>query len=95
MNTYLVGVENEGKECWWKCRRKEGPCSWCGDEGMCCRQGWTGNGCDGNVGGRHNHQCSKAPEGKLISYYYFDWLFKYVDTRYNNFTQTRAHAMKS
>merc|ERR1739844_183165 len=57
-----TGVENGGKECWWKCRRKEGPCSWCGDEGMCCRQGWTGNGCDGNVGGPHNHQCSKAPE---------------------------------
>ena len=61
-----VGVENEGQECWWNCGGQEGHCWWCGVEGMCCRQGWVGNGCDGNVGGPNNHQCTKAPGGKTF-----------------------------
>ena len=31
-----------GKNCWWKCGKKGGKCSWCGRNGYCCRQGWTG-----------------------------------------------------
>ena len=30
---------------------------------MCCRKGWKGNGCDGTIGGRRNHQCVAKPEG--------------------------------
>jgi len=58
-----VGIENEGQECWWNCGGQEGHCWWCGVEGMCCRQGWVGNGCDGKIGGPNNHQCAKAPGG--------------------------------
>ena len=60
-----IGVKNEGEKCWRKCNKKAGPCSWCGSDGMCCRQGWTGNGCDGNVGGTNRLECTKPPpEGK-------------------------------
>ena len=34
---------------------------------MCCRKGWVGNGCDGNIGGPHNHQCAAAPKGNKTS----------------------------
>ena len=42
--------KNYGLDCWNGCSSKQGQCAWCGTEGMCCRIGWTGNGCDGNMG---------------------------------------------
>ena len=57
------GIQNEGEQCWWTCGRKNGECDWCGKEGMCCRQGsrWAKQGCDGEIGGKHRHECSKIP----------------------------------
>merc|ERR1712228_675249 len=37
-------LENAGKNCWWKCDKKSGPCNWCGG-GKCCRKMWGGDGC--------------------------------------------------
>merc|ERR1712110_83117 len=68
-----TGLQNKGKECWWVCGRREGECSWCGD-GMCCRKGWTGNGCDGTIGGRRNHQCvAKPEENDDLETFDWDW----------------------
>jgi hypothetical protein len=57
-------TKNVGEECWWTCGQKNGNCSWCGAEGMCCRLGskWIVGGCDGNVGGANRHECTKKPE---------------------------------
>ena len=55
-----IKLENAGKECWRKCGKKQGPCLWCGTEGMCCKQDkkWIGDGCDGTFGGKTMHTCS-------------------------------------
>ena len=58
----LDAYKNLGKNCWGACGRKDGFCSWCGTEGLCCRKGWTGNGCDGKMGG-NGHACVKR-QGK-------------------------------
>lgn len=63
-----LGVKNYGKGCWWGCRRKQGPCNWCGT-GSCCRFGWRDkrNGCDGTLGIRHKgHVCTANPSMNLI-----------------------------
>jgi len=43
-------------------QKKQGPCSWCGKEGLCCtkKSSWhdTSNGCDGTFGGLTMHECS-------------------------------------
>ena len=59
-------LEHEGEDCWDHCDGKQGPCSWCGLEGMCCsmRPGYVGNGCDGTFGGDPNHVCKLKP-GKI------------------------------
>jgi len=36
----------------------EGPCDYCGPQGMCCRVKDTGNGCDGKIGGDGHHMCT-------------------------------------
>ena len=55
-------LKNEGLDCWSHCSSQQGPCSWCGTEGMCCttKSGWTdmSNGCDGTFGGPTFHACS-------------------------------------
>jgi hypothetical protein len=56
----LPPLLNQGKGCWSGCRRKQGPCTWCGSEGSCCRLGWRDkrNGCDGSFGiPRKGHVC--------------------------------------
>ena len=53
----LGELDNAGEECWWECNKQQGKCDWCGTEGWCCRIDWTGNGCDGSIGGTENHQC--------------------------------------
>ena len=50
-------LENQGEMCFNHCDQKNGPCKWCGKDGMCCRQGFIGNGCDGKIGGKSYHVC--------------------------------------
>eukprot|EP00931_Biecheleriopsis_adriatica_P092967 TRINITY_DN6671_c0_g2_i8.p1 TRINITY_DN6671_c0_g2~~TRINITY_DN6671_c0_g2_i8.p1 ORF type:complete len:871 (-),score=95.55 TRINITY_DN6671_c0_g2_i8:91-2703(-) len=58
-------VENYGKDCWGGCGHKQGPCQWCGSEGMCCRFGWDGNGCDGlGIQGQNRHVCVGRAAGQ-------------------------------
>ena len=69
---------NAGKDCFQKCAKKQGPCKWCGKEGMCCSHSifankirWGRkkigfkNGCDGTFGGKTRHECAVKP-GNLI-----------------------------
>ena len=66
-------VKNEGQSCWMKCGRKSGNCSWCGDQGMCCRHGsnWIENGCNGEIGGPNGHTCTAKPNpGKSLYFQY-------------------------
>ena len=62
---FIVGVSNEGEECYEKCRNNQGPCEWCGSKGVCCTQkiGWndTSKGCDGEIGGTTVHECVEKP----------------------------------
>ena len=66
----LADAENTGKDCWYECGEKQGPCEWCGSMNLCCTQkvDWTdySNGCDGTIGGRTTHQCTRNEyESKL------------------------------
>ena len=62
---------NTGLDCWGHCSEQQGPCSWCGSEGMCCtkKPGWTdtSNGCDGTFGGETEHECVLKPGKWLLS----------------------------
>ena len=55
-------LRKEGKACWRKCRRKQGPCEtgYCGTEDVCCKKDhWDkSNGCDGTIGGISRHECT-------------------------------------
>ena len=56
-------LHNEGKGCWYECGRKQGRCDYCGN-GMCCRLGWVGGGCDGSHGtssGHHGCVAASSP----------------------------------
>jgi len=58
-DTLAGGVKHSGRGCWRGCKRKQGPCTWCGT-GSCCRYGWhdKSNGCDGTFGiPRSGHVC--------------------------------------
>ena len=61
-NLIIAPIQNEGMNCWKHCQKRQGPCSWCGAQGMCCTQkpGWSdmSNGCDGTFGGRKAHECA-------------------------------------
>ena len=61
------GSGNIGEECWYSCDRKSGECSnFCGQDALCCREGWKENGCDGAMGGDTCHICvSKDPALKI------------------------------
>jgi hypothetical protein len=50
-----------GETCWYPCDKKEGACGFCGLDGVCCRKGYTGNGCDGKIGGDDEHRCASKP----------------------------------
>ena len=58
-------LENAGQDCWNHCYGEQGPCSWCGSNGMCCttKSEWTDttNGCDGTFGGSAFHACTLKP----------------------------------
>jgi len=65
---FLVLFGAEGKDCWYKCGRKSGPCNnFCGSGNYCCRQGsnWIENGCDGKVGGKVKHECTSNTGGAV------------------------------
>jgi len=50
-----------GEHCWVQCGERSGYCpQFCG-RGLCCRQGWTGNGCNGNMGDPAHHVCVPDP----------------------------------
>ena len=51
----MLSLENMGEICWDPCDEKQGACEFCGLDGVCCRKGYTGNGCDGEIGG-DDHQ---------------------------------------
>merc|ERR1711936_1456465 len=54
-------VQNQGKNCWYHCREKSGPCeSFCGTDGLCCRRGnnWIEKGCTGQIGAYNYHTCT-------------------------------------
>jgi len=57
-------VMNEDKDCWSPCNKKQGKCEtdFCGSEGMCCKFGLEGDGCNGAMGkeGHDGHTCSHA-----------------------------------
>ena len=61
----LLVLANERKECMKKCEYKQGPCLWCGIEGMCCSQNKSlngaNNGCDATFGGETRHECALNP----------------------------------
>ena len=83
--TTVSALMNAGEDCWYECGRKEGPCSWCGTEGLCCRKGWTGNGCSGNIGGDDMPRCVKeevAGKFNLLSQkILFLWKFWFPEIR--------------
>ena len=58
-NHQIAIIENEGTDCWNGCNHTQGPCQWCGSEGFCCKFGWVGNGCDGNMGAAEGHVCTE------------------------------------
>ena len=59
-------LANDGEECWENCKYKQGPCKWCGREGMCCSQAsWYKpfkNGCDGTFGSETRFECVLKPK---------------------------------
>ena len=50
-----------GESCWDQCYMKNGYCDFCGHQGSCCRQTYTGNGCSGNEGDKDRHMCIADP----------------------------------
>merc|ERR1712088_556707 len=54
----IPGLENAGQNCWDGCNQQQGKCSWCGPNGYCCKDGESGNGCDGSFGGVNFHACT-------------------------------------
>ena len=54
---------NEGEDCYNDCGYQNGPCSWCGEEGLCCRTGndYISDWCDGTFGGQTRHECVLKP----------------------------------
>ena len=67
--------QNVGQSCLSVCD-KDGPCFWCGLEGMCCKRGRIVNGCDGKIGGVDEHECAKeAPGGKMFMPSFYNSLY--------------------
>jgi hypothetical protein len=58
-------LKNKGRNCWGPCKGKQGPCTWCGAGGLCCRYGFRkkSGGCDGKIGQKgKGHVCAAKPE---------------------------------
>ena len=56
-----ASTEHVGEDCFTYCNEQSGHCSWCGTEGVCCRKYYTGDGCDGLIGGEDKHLCVPKP----------------------------------
>jgi len=65
----LIQTANQG--CWNQCGKKSGRCPGFCRGGLCCRQGVTGGGCDGNMGGITYHMCVSPPNPPNTNSY--DW----------------------
>ena len=57
----FADLEHAGEDCYAGCNQRDGKCNWCGADGWCCRKGWVGNGCDGELGGDNRHECTFKP----------------------------------
>ena len=59
----VSAIMNEGEDCYNDCGYQNGPCSWCGEEGLCCRIGndYISDWCDGTFGGQTRHECVLKP----------------------------------
>jgi len=59
----IGALRHEGESCWEQCAKLKGRCGWCGKTGHCCKKGWVGSGCDGNMGSDAKAVCvgSDAP----------------------------------
>jgi len=54
-------AKNVRKKCYEKCGQKDGHCpEFCGKDGLCCRSGHSGGGCDGKEGDSKHHTCVLA-----------------------------------
>ena len=60
-STFEETLEHGGEDCFSYCNEQDGHCSWCGTEGVCCRKYYTGDGCDGLIGGQDRHVCVLKP----------------------------------
>lgn len=54
-----TGLLHNQANCWNRCGKIQGPCTWCGT-GSCCKKGHTdkSRGCDGSFGGNGYHACA-------------------------------------
>lgn len=50
-------LRNNGVDCWHHCGDRGGTCSFCGTEGVCCREGHGDPAACGGRGGRDYHTC--------------------------------------
>ena len=53
------------------CGGRGGPCpQFCGTNGLCCRRGWTDDGCDKETGGESYHTCiqEKGQQMKAVDF---------------------------
>ena len=55
-------LKHPGEYCWPGCGGKQGFCDWCGSQGLCCKKGYEGNGCDGEIGITNHHGCVFNPD---------------------------------
>ena len=69
----LSDLVNQGKVCISECNEM-GPCPYCGREGLCCRIGYIGDGCDGKVGGQNGYECVSRPGRLLIFQNLLKWI---------------------
>merc|ERR1711937_23369 len=53
-------VKHGGEECWKTCGQTNGKCDYCGT-GYCCRVGYSGGGCNGQMGTHKMHTCVGEP----------------------------------
>ena len=81
----IASLKNENKDCWYNCNSKQGPCSWCGVNGMCCKQGVVGNGCDGTFGAKNFHGCA-LKSSKFLCQFYSPYLYFKIMTSVKNKT---------
>ena len=65
-STIVPEILHQGDACFDNCQF-EGKCSYCGNDGLCCRKGdqFKFNGCDGISGGKDRHKC--VPASKNIN----------------------------